>query len=72
MDPAHLPLIKQALERQHRKESFEHALGKAVRLSGLDFGIYIKIISEVREAAYRDGKDIEDAARVLLADKQGH
>jgi hypothetical protein len=69
MDPAHLPLIKQALQRQHRKETFEHALGKVVRESGLDFGIYIKIVSEVREAAYRDGKDVEDAARGLLAEK---
>jgi len=69
MDPAHLPLIKQALQRQQRKESFEHALGKAVRQSDLEFGIYIKIISEVRDAAYRDGKDIEDAARGFLSEK---
>jgi len=69
MDPAYLPLIKQALERRQRKESFEHALGKAVRQSDLDFAIYIKIISEVRDAAYRDGKGVEDAARDLVSQK---
>lgn len=70
MDPAHLPLIKQALGRQHRKETFERALGKAVRESGLDFSIYIKIVTEVRDAAYREGKDIEDAARGFLSEKR--
>ena len=67
MKPELIEIIKEALKTQRRKESFESALGRAVRDRNRDFSVYVQITSETRELARCRGLDIESAARALTS-----
>jgi len=62
-------LVKEALEKRMRKEDFEKALGRTIRNHKMDFSVYIKIISELRELARSSEISAEDAARILLRER---
>ncbi len=70
MDDALLHVLKDSLDKKLRKESFEQALGKAVRRQNLDFKVYIDIMGELRERAIKEKREVEDIAQQLLA--EGH
>lgn len=70
MEPELLEVLKDALKIQRRKESFESALGRAVRNRGRDFSVYVQMISELREFASSRNKDIEGAARALVSERE--
>lgn len=57
-------VLKEALRSRH-KESFEKALGRAVRHSGGSFAEYIAIITEVRDYGRIHKVDLRVAARAL-------
>jgi len=72
MEPALLDILREALANRQRKETLERAIGKAVRRNNLDFGIYIKIIGELREMANKEQKTPEDIAKNIVSeDKKG-
>ena len=66
MDPPQLAILREALEIQQRKETFERALGRAVRRHDLDFSVYVQMVSEIRELALSNGVPLETAAHSLL------
>lgn len=70
MDPGHLDILREALKILRRKETFERAIGRAVRNKGLDFRTYVEVTSELREQAA--GSDLAQAAKRILEehDKQ--
>ncbi|HJX05037.1 MAG TPA: hypothetical protein VJ489_04390 [Thermoplasmata archaeon] len=68
MEPELLEILKDALKLQQRKESFESALGRAVRDRGRDFPVYVQMISELRELAHSMNQDVESAVRALLSE----
>ena len=68
MEPELLEILKVALKTLRKKESFETALGRAVRNHGMDFSVYVRMISELRELAHSSSKDIEGAARSILSE----
>ena len=73
MEPALLGILKEALANRQRKETLERAIGKAVRRNNLDFGVYIKIISELREMANKEQTPLEDIAKNIVSeDKKGY
>ncbi|MBU0623549.1 MAG: hypothetical protein KJ672_01755 [Candidatus Thermoplasmatota archaeon] len=67
MEPALLDILREALATKQRKETLERAIGKAVRRSDLDFGVYIKIMSELRELSKKGQMDLEDIAESLVS-----
>jgi len=58
-----LASIREALKRWRRKDSFESALSRSVRKRGGEYEDYIRIISEMRERARREGVEVHEAAR---------
>ncbi len=59
--------VKDALDRQMRKESFEHALSKSMKRHGLSYEQYIEVMSQIREQAYKKKIGVEEAARALVS-----
>lgn len=57
-------ILKEALRSRH-DESFEKALGRAVRKSGGSFAAYVALIAEVRDYGRTHNMDLRDAARAL-------
>lgn len=51
--------------RSRRDETFERALGRAVRRNGGTYADYVGLISRIRERAQADKTDIRVAARAL-------
>lgn len=62
--------LRQALEKQRKGESFERALGKAMRRMKLSYEDYIKTIGAVRERARKMRTGVEEAAKSLLEEKE--
>ncbi|MBU0684796.1 MAG: hypothetical protein ABIE25_04950 [Thermoplasmatota archaeon] len=67
MDSSQLDILREALEIQQRKETFEQALGRAVRRHDLDFSVYVQMVAEIRDLALSNSVPLETAARRLLA-----
>ena len=70
MEPALLDILREALATKQRKETLERAIGKAVRRNNLDFGVYIKITSELRELAEKGQLDPEEIAKSLVSENK--
>jgi signal recognition particle GTPase len=66
LTPAEVEAMREAVERRRREESFEQALGRALRRQDLDYEAYIKLISQVRERAGKDRKDLFPVAEAWL------
>lgn len=66
MDQPHLEILREASGKRQRKETIERALGKAVRNRGLDFSVYIQMMSEIREFARKHRISELDAVEQLL------
>jgi hypothetical protein len=67
MDSSQLEILREALEIQQRKETFERALGRAVRRHDLDFSVYVQMVAEIRDLALSNSVQLETAARRLLS-----
>ena len=70
MEPALLDILREALATKQRKETLERAIGKAVRRNNLDFGVYIKITSELRELSEKGKVSPEDIAENLVSENK--
>jgi uncharacterized protein with ATP-grasp and redox domains len=70
MEPALLDILREALATRQRKETLERAIGKAVRRNNLDFGVYVKITSELRELSKKGQVDPEDIAKNLVSENK--
>lgn len=66
MDSSQLVILREALEIQQRKETFERALGRAIRRHDVDFSVYVQMVAEVRDLALSNSVPLETAARRLL------
>jgi hypothetical protein len=66
MDSSQLDILREALEIQQRKETFERALGRAIRRHDVDFSVYVQMVAEVRDMALSNSVPLETAARRLL------
>ena len=66
MDKRDLDVIEDALKNKHRDETFERALGRAIRKDSGDFKRYIRIISEVRDFAQKKRVNIVEAAQSMV------
>ncbi|MCJ2564444.1 MAG: hypothetical protein LN417_10230 [Candidatus Thermoplasmatota archaeon] len=56
-------MIEDALKRRRKNETFERALGKAVRRSGGKYEDYIEIMSHIRDKREEKSLTLEEAAR---------
>ena len=70
MEPELLDIIREALASRQRKETLERAISKAVRRNNLDFGTYIKIMSEIRDLSEEGQADPEDVAKRLVSENK--
>jgi uncharacterized protein with ATP-grasp and redox domains len=70
MEPALLDILREALATRQRKETLERAIGKAVRRNNLDFGVYIKITSELRKLSEKGKVSPEDIAQSLVSENK--
>ena len=70
MEPALLDILREALATKQRKETLERAIGKAVRRNNLDFGVYIKITSELREMSNKEHRAPEDIAMTIVSEEK--
>jgi hypothetical protein len=58
--------LREALRRSRKGESFETALGITLRKRGLDYGEYIRLMSEVRELARKRKVTIVEAVKEMV------
>lgn len=70
MEPALLDILRESLATRQRKETLERAIGRAVRRSNLDYSVYIKIMSELRELSEKGHADPEDTAKKLVSARE--
>ena len=63
-------VVKEALDSQMRKETFEHAMGRAMRRRGLTYEQYVEVMSQIRETARKSKTKIEEAARFLVSSQE--
>ena len=60
--------ISSSLESRRKDETFERALGKAIRRRRLSFTDYVEVISLIRERARNRGVSLEEAAADILSE----
>lgn len=70
MEPELLDVLKEAVERRRRSEELERSIGRALRRRGMGFEAYIRMTSEIREIARKDGTTAEAAAARLLREQK--
>lgn len=70
MEPELLALLREAVDSQQRKEDLERSIGRTLRRHEMNFGMYVKITSELRELAGKKEISIDDVAKELLAKHQ--
>lgn len=70
MEPELLEVLSEAVRIRHRKEELERAVGRALRRREMDFQEYVRIMSELREAALAGKTSIEDAAKKILSENE--
>jgi hypothetical protein len=61
-----IEVLKTALKEKKEKETFERALGRAIRKEGGDFKRYIELIGKVRDYANLKRVDLLKAAKILV------
>lgn len=59
-------VLREALRSKH-DETFERALGRAVRRNGGTYADYLQLISRLRDKASADRVDVRTAAKDLTA-----
>lgn len=59
-------VLRLALKDKHPGETFEKAVGRAVRKLKGKYNDYIRIMGNVREHAYSKKLSVEEAARELV------
>ncbi len=62
-------VLREAARDQHAGETFEKALGRAVKSHQGTFQDYVDLIAKVRERAKRDKTPLRDAAKALAAEQ---
>lgn len=60
--------ISATLENRRKDETFERALGKAIRRKRLPFTDYVEVIGMIRERARKDRTSLEEAAADLMSE----
>ena len=58
-------VLREAVRDIHRNETFEKALGRAVRTHHGTFEDHMELVAKVRAQAKRDGTGLVSAAEVL-------
>ena len=58
-------IIAVALKDNHKKETLEEAVGRAVRRNGGKYEDYLRIMADIRELAYSKEITAEEAAKEL-------
>ncbi len=66
MSPEDLEALEEAISRQSKEETFEKALGRALRRRERSFEDYVKLIGEVRELARKRKIALRDAAKEIV------
>ncbi len=62
--------VREALSQQRKDQPFEQSLGRAMRRVGLDFDAYVRVMSEIRDAARKGKTPVERAAKEMLASSE--
>jgi hypothetical protein len=60
-----LKAIAEAVKSKHKEETFERALGRAIRKDKGDFERYIRVICAIRDYGQRNKVDIVTAAKMM-------
>jgi cell division inhibitor SulA len=53
-----------------KKDVFEKVLGKEMRRAGLEYGAYVRVISDIRDLARKENVTLVRAADVLLSQQE--
>jgi len=61
-------VLREAARDRHPNETFEKALGRAVREHDGTFQDYLDLVAKVRERARKDKSALGDAAKALAAE----
>ena len=61
-------VLREAARDIHTNETFEKALGRAVRTHQGTFEDYMDLVAKVRARAKKDGTALRDAAKALATD----
>jgi len=60
-----------SIRKMRKDETFERALGKALRRRGLSFEDYVGLMSMIRDRAWRDGITYAEAASRIVSEVSG-
>lgn len=64
--------IAATIRNRRKDETFERALGKAIRRRHLSFSDYVEAISRIREMAREDNISMEEAAERIVSENSGN
>ncbi len=65
MRPEERAALRDAVEKRRKDDAFESSLARQLMNHGLGYDDYIRLISDVRDLAKREGKSLEEAAMAL-------
>lgn len=68
MDPDSVSIVQEAARTRLRDETIERSVGRTVRRRGLDFSVYVKVMSDLRDLASERKVPVDEAAEHLLED----
>lgn len=66
MEQPLLDVLSEAVKTRQRKEELERSIGRALRRREINFEVYVRIMSELREVALEGKMSIDEAAQKLL------
>lgn len=66
MNQVELDALAEAVRSKKSDETFENALGRALRRADQDYATYVKVIGSVRQVADRKGSSMTKAAKQIL------
>ena len=62
--------MRRAIDIMRKKDVFEKVLGKEMRRAGLEYGAYVRVISDIRDLARKENVTLVRAADVLLSQQE--
>jgi len=64
-------VLREALDRLRKRDTFEEALGKVIRKRDMEFKEYIRLIGKVRDISRKKKLTLPEAARHLVGELEG-
>ena len=62
--------MRRAIDVKRKKDIFEKVLGKEMRRAGLEYDVYVRVISDIRDLARTEKVSLVKAAETYLSQQE--